>query len=302
MALRSYVKIYNFGHKAIEDLFKDPVIIQEKVDGSQFSFGVDKDTGELLCASHYTNLNLNAAGMFQPAVDYVKSIAGKLFTGCAYRGEFLAKPHHNTLKYNRIPNNHIILFDIDMGQENYLPPDGVRREADFLGLEVVPTYPTEGVKLDVDNFNEFLKKESILGGTTIEGVVIKNYHRFGVDGHCLMGKFVSEKFKEMNKKQFKQTNPSQGDIVQQLSTELKTDARWLKAIQHLKEQGLLKDDPADIGILLKELNKDIDSECADYIKERLYSHSRKEILRGATKGFPAWYKQLLVEKQFNKEN
>jgi hypothetical protein len=34
----SYPKIYNLGHKAVRDIFKEPVTAQEKVDGSQFSF------------------------------------------------------------------------------------------------------------------------------------------------------------------------------------------------------------------------------------------------------------------------
>lgn len=302
MQLNNYVKVYNLGHRAILDLFSDPVILQEKVDGSQFSFGITPD-GELLCSSHHQALNLDSAGMFQPAVDYIKSIKDKLTTGLTYRGEFLAKPHHNTLKYNRTPQNFVIIFDIDMGQENYMLPVDVKFHALSLGLETVPelTFAIQG-NVTLDLLKELLERESVLGVTKIEGVVIKNYRRFGVDGHCLMGKYVSEKFKEMHQKDWKQKNPSQMDIVQQLSAELKTDARWMKAVQHLKEQGLLKDEPADIGILLKELNRDIEEECREYVKDRLYSQVRKQILQGATKGFPEFYKRLLMKKQFEKGN
>lgn len=37
---KSYPKVYNLGHSAIKDLFHDEVVIQEKLDGSQFSFGI----------------------------------------------------------------------------------------------------------------------------------------------------------------------------------------------------------------------------------------------------------------------
>ena len=40
MRLLSYPKVYNLGHKAITDLLLDPIIVEEKVDGSQFSFGM----------------------------------------------------------------------------------------------------------------------------------------------------------------------------------------------------------------------------------------------------------------------
>ena len=38
--LTSYPKVYQLGHKAVLDIFSGPVVIQEKIDGSQFSFGL----------------------------------------------------------------------------------------------------------------------------------------------------------------------------------------------------------------------------------------------------------------------
>lgn len=38
--IHSYSSIYALGHKALEDLLKTPVLVEEKLDGSQFSFGV----------------------------------------------------------------------------------------------------------------------------------------------------------------------------------------------------------------------------------------------------------------------
>lgn len=35
----SYPKIYTLGHSALINLFSDPILVEEKVDGSQFSFG-----------------------------------------------------------------------------------------------------------------------------------------------------------------------------------------------------------------------------------------------------------------------
>ncbi len=36
----SYPKIYGLGHKAITELLSDNVMVEEKIDGSQFSFGI----------------------------------------------------------------------------------------------------------------------------------------------------------------------------------------------------------------------------------------------------------------------
>ena len=43
MELSSYPKVYAIGHRAIGDIFKDTVLVEEKIDGSQFSFGKDRD-------------------------------------------------------------------------------------------------------------------------------------------------------------------------------------------------------------------------------------------------------------------
>ena len=38
--ISSYPKVYNLGHRAIVGLTEESVVVQEKVDGSQFSFGL----------------------------------------------------------------------------------------------------------------------------------------------------------------------------------------------------------------------------------------------------------------------
>ena len=138
---------------------------------------------------------------------------------------------------------------------------------------------------------------SRLGGQQIEGLVFKNYHRFGIDGKVLMGKHVRESFKEKHQKEFK----AQGKhIIQKIGESLNTEARWLKAIQHLKEQGLLTNSTKDIGLLLKEISTDIFEECGEDIKEQLFKAYWRMISKIATKGFPEWYKEQLAKKQFRK--
>jgi len=144
----------------------------------------------------------------------------------------------------------------------------------------------------------FLDLESILGGQKIEGVVIKNYSRFGIDKKVLMGKYVSEAFKEVHSKEWKNSNPQAGDIIQRLIMEYKTPARWNKTIQHLQEKGLLDNSPKDIGLLIKECKDDISKECADEISVKLWEWAKGQILRGCTGGLPEWYKEQLLKEQF----
>lgn len=109
---------------------------------------------------------------------------------------------------------------------------------------------------------------------------MKNYARFGRDKKALLGKFVSEAFKEVHAKEWKTSNPSNGDIILQITGTLKTAARWNKAVQHLREAGKLEDSPRDIGLLMKEVPTDIEKEEVDYIKDKLYEYAWPHIRRG----------------------
>lgn len=298
MTLHSYPSIFNMGHRAVADLLKGPVYVQEKVDGSQFSFGLVN--GELICRSKGAILNIDAPEkMFKAAVDTVKELRPLLHEGWTYRGEYLAKPKHNSLSYERVPTKHIILFDINYGPEGYLPYDLVEATATELGLEVVPLIHT-GMVDNLELFRSFLQRTSILGGQKIEGVVVKpqNYDQYGQDKKCLMGKFVSEEFKEVHSAEWKKSNPTPSDIIGLLSVEYASPARWQKAVLHLKERGLITDAPQDIPLLFKEVNQDILKECTEEIKQKLFDYAWSHISRSATRGLPEWYKDQLLKRQF----
>jgi hypothetical protein len=290
----------------VADLLREPVIVQEKVDGSQFSFGVfeSPDGTYLRCRSKGSEINTIAPEKtFNKAVEWCLANKDKLVVGWTYRGEYLAKPKHNALAYDRVPNNHIIIYDINSGEEEYLSQLDVGLEAHRLGLEVVPTFNggEPMLILDVNYFRTLLDTQSCLGGQLVEGVVVKNYSRFGIDKKVLMGKFVSEKFKEIHSHEWKVANPNRNDVVLELIASLKTDARWHKAVQHLRDDGKLTDSPSDIGLLMKEVAKDIEKEETDYIKDKLFEWAWKQIHSGVIAGLPEWYKQQLLEKQFNNE-
>jgi hypothetical protein len=233
--------------------------------------------------------------MFSLAVEVVSKL--DLKEGLTYRGEYLLKPKHNNIAYSRVPKGYVILFDINSEDEVYLSREEKEIEAARIGLEIVPVmfYGT------IDNpaiVQEFLERESILGGSKIEGVVIKNYSQFGMDKKALMGKYVSEGFKESNKENWKKSNPGSGDIISILIATYKTDARFEKAVQHLRERGEIEGTPRDIGKLIVEVKEDIKKECVDEIKDMLYRWTIDHILRGSCGGLPEWYKNKLLEKQF----
>lgn len=290
----SYPQVYALGHRALKELFLDPIIVEEKIDGSQFSFGLFED-GLRVRSKGQVMLVDAPEKMFDRAVETVKSLP--LHEGWTYRAEYLRKPHHNGLSYDRIPNKHLILFDINAAEEEYLPYSVKAEEATRLGLEIVPLLH-EGMVSSADEMRGFLTRTSVLGGQLIEGVVIKNYARFGLDKKVLMGKFVSEAQKEVIQRNFKAANPGKADIIDSIIQSYGTPARWQKAVQHLRERGMIEDSPRDIGNLIKEAPEDVLKECADDIRDELMKWAWPQIRRGITHGLPEWYKQLLLDKQF----
>lgn len=291
----SYPKIYSLGHAAVKELLFDEVVVEEKVDGSQFSFGIID--GELKCRSKGAHiLPDHPEPMFKEAVEVIKGL--NLIPGWTYRAEYLKSPQHNTIAYDRIPNKHLMLFDVNIGEEMYMNPNLRYEESYRLGLECIPVL----FKGKIDNPAEvmaLLDIESVLGAQKIEGIVIKNYQRFGMDKKVLMAKYVREDFKEVNGAEWKKNNPNHGDVVERLVAMYKTPARWEKAIQHMRDAGKLTDSPKDIGLLIREVQDDIESEEKEAIKNYLYTSAIGHVNRGVVRGLPEFYKEYLMKKQFN---
>lgn len=301
----SFPSVYNLGHSAISDLLRGVVLVEEKIDGSQFSCAlIEEEEGGPLA------LKVRSKGavmipdapekMFQKAVDTVMTL--DLHPGWTYRTEYLLKPKHNALAYDRIPTGHLIIFDINTGDQEFLSYDEKAAEAARLGLEVVPRL-FEGMLEKIEDFRAFLETISVLGGQKIEGVVIKplKYDIFGRDKKVLMGKFVSEAYKEVHSKEWKKANPSNKDILNEIADRVCTPARWQKATQHMREAGMIQDAPQDIGPVMKEIPKDVLKECEQEIKDQLFRWAWPHISRLTTQGFPSWYKDQLLKKQFNEE-
>lgn len=291
----AFPKVYALGHSAIKELLFDEVLIEEKIDGSQFSFG--RFNGEFKCRSKGAEIYpetpeaMFADGVFQ-------AMALDLHDGWTYRAEYLKTPKHNVIAYDRIPEKHLVIFDINVGNEQYLDIPAKVDECARLGLECVPVMYVGKVN-DHSEILGFLNKPPLLGGKQIEGIVIKNYSRFGMDKKVLMGKYVSEAFKEVHSGEWKAANPTRSDIITYLVQMYRTPARWEKAIQHLRDAGKLTNTPRDIGFLIKEVQNDIVEEEKEEIKNKLYAQAIDHIKRGVVGGLPEFYKEHLMKQQFS---
>ncbi len=306
--LHGYGKIWNLGHRAIRDIFSGPVKIQEKVDGSQFSFGV-RDDDELFIRSKRADIFPGAKnGQFTMAVDTVVRLfeEGKLINWATYRGEAVTKPRHNHLAYERHAKGGIVLFDVDRGEEDLVDYDILCEIAQGLGVDVAPQYIGDLIVSNIEGLNFYLTMPSVLGGEDgIEGIVIKpvNLMFDATTGKTLRAKLVRPEFREKATRSWKAANPNRNDFITTIIKSLTTEARFRKAIQAARDEGALEYSNCDIGPLLGRITKDIHDEEADDIKEALFKHFwRKSISRGVTRGFPQFYQAWLLEQQFNEED
>lgn len=298
--LHSYSKVYALGHPYLAELFLEECLVEEKIDGSQFSFGIID--GELVMRSKGAQIFPPVEDkLFKAAAEYIQAIKDRLEPGVCYRGEVLWREKHNEIEYGRIPKHSLILFDIDAGEQNYLSAEDKAIRAEALDLEIVPSL-FRGKIDSIETLRGLLATISFLSEgevrPKVEGIVIKNYKRFGIDKKTLMGKWVREEFKETQKVSWRAGNPTTGDVIEALGKKYRSEVRWKKAIYHLRDSGSLMNSPQDIGVLIKEIQRDVEAEEATAIKDALFLYAMPKIRRISAAGFPEWYKEYLAESMF----
>ena len=300
MNISGYSKIWGLDHAETRKM-EGPLIAEEKIDGSQISWGILED--ELKIKSKNVGID-----PYAPPPLFLKSVQHIIFLfnshllrpGYIYRGESMKDKKHNALEYARAPRNNIILFDVEPYRGSFLEYDELIDIAENeLLLEVVPAIGEFGTldEATPEVLDKLLQKESFLGGQLIEGVVLKPSLNeclvYGRDGKIIMAKYVSEKFKEVNDKNWKEQRPSSKDFVYELAESVTTNARFEKAVQHLRESGNYKGAVQDIGPLMKRIEEDILEECEEMIKAKLWARYKDPILRYAVGRIPKWYKVKL---------
>lgn len=285
----NYGKVYHLGRVETLNLYSEPVTVEEKIDGSQFNFGIID--GALRCASKSVEINMAKPDkMFGLAVEFVKSIANKLLPGHVYHCEYLQKPRHNVLAYNRIPKNHLMLFDVSSWPYHGMPVShwSLSAEARRLDIDIVPQLlPADTI--DSETLLKMLDRESVLGGQKIEGIVVKSLDR------QRRGKYVSEAFKESRVYNgTRDKKPLTSSFEEKLGIGYATLARWNKAIQHLRDRGELTSSPTDIPALIKEVKADLAAEEGATIKEALFDYYFPKVAQAAIRGLPEVYKKRLL--------
>lgn len=320
MELPKYSEIMNIERYALYkeknsiDESKGKFIIEEKVDGSQFRFGID-GTGNFMAGSK----NINYGGENQPDKSFNKiyeEMKMKLTylykTGefsflepndfIVFYGEYLRSPKHNALKYDRVPKGNLYLFDIAVNGVYQRTDDIINYWAEKLEIEPVNVYSISDTLPEYNSISSNLKIwNSCLGKINPEGVVIKNYGIKIMDNFRkieapFMVKIVRSEFKEILKKDWKQREgKSANDIIGRIMNQVNKNAVWDKAIFHLRDEGKLTGTMRDMKELVEKVDEDILKEWQEVIYKELYSSFEYDIRRAFTRGLAEYYKKKIYD-------
>ena len=309
MVFSKYLEIPHIGEVLEDDItYGRNFVMEEKIDGSNFRFGISKSRG-IMVGSKNMDMTEAPAKMFKLAIDWVyqestqkrlnEALEALMVEDVIFYGEYLSSPHHNTIKYDKVPINNIILFDmtIDGVYQTY---NVLQHYAQYLGLSVVPILQTKDSMFAVNELAQVVNNtKSVLGDTLIEGVVVKSYDsRMHIRKHDypFMIKYVRDEFKEMNQKNWKEQKANENP-VQHILKAINKEKVWEKAIQHAKDDGKLEGRMQDMRVLIGYLNTDIENQWKEAIKEELWVLFKEEISSQMVKGLPVWYKKSLPQVQ-----
>lgn len=307
--MKKYPKILSLGHDLVADIFNNPVEISEKIDGSQCRIHLTED----ITACGSKNTGIADMNMFGIAHEQTQRIWNEkvwmtfgndvtLFT------EFLNKEKHNVLVYDRVPLNNLYLFGAII-DDRHLQTEELIKLANELQIEP-PNILASEIKIgDQEELKSYLTFDSVLGGTILEGVVIKGYHDTyppllastqAFFSYPLASKLVRDDFKERLHKEWGGKKKKELPI-NKVTAEFFTEARFHKSVQHLDDEDKIEYEMKDLKVLIPEFYDDLLDEEKDEIAkvalEGFWAHLRKKSDAFVVKE----WKKYLLEKQFNKE-
>ena len=244
--MKKYDSIPRYGKQGTRDILGTEVVVMEKLDGANASFGIIG--GELKMFSR--NQELNEHNTLRGFYDWVRHNVDprKLFVSTIYFGEWLV-PH--TVQYKKEAQREFYLFDIyDVKTETYLDWNITVQAAKHLGLRT-PEVFFRGDLHSLTDLDKYLGQSDLTEiPNTGEGIVVKDY-----EGQQFV-KIVSDKFKET--KSIKQPSLDRTDIGTLIDSVL-TPQRVEKLIHKKIDLGLLPAelDITDTGNVLKALSSDV---------------------------------------------
>lgn len=280
------------------NIFGTEVIITEKIDGSQFSFGVMD--GVLQYKSKRKMLNFEQPDKtFTVAIQQVEKFAHLIIPDTQYCTEYLKTPRHGVLNYNTVPKHHMYLFAARDGLQDVFHGDQVvKMFADDIGIDHSQVL-FRGILENFEQLDALLDTQSYLGGPNVEGLVIESLDK---TLRQPIAKYVSPEFREKAGHRVGNTH-LQGLDLNDIIIRYNPEIRFHKVLQVLRDESRLKGELSDIGLIIKEVQSDFAEEEKRAILKALTAHYNQIVVKNygfiskqQTKQIPEWYKAILKEE------
>lgn len=246
----------------------DYIVVQEKIDGANFSIRYDKDDNTIKSFSRKRELdfqnNLRGAWNWVQTLDVelIKSVLGDnliLFM------EWLV-PH--TVKYPDDKYNKAYCYDIyNVDTEKYLTQDIVKLKVEQLGMTYVPVLYI-GEFTSWNDLNVLVGKTE-MGGEYGEGIVVKNQTKLNNSNTRLPFyiKIVCEQFCET--KAHKKSKPvdmnklEEKEILKHIAESIITEARVRKILNKMVDEDIIPEnwDEHHMSIIARNIGKEIYYDC-----------------------------------------
>lgn len=240
MTFHKYKKIYRLGYEDVKDIFlnsEDKIIIQEKIDGSNFRFMI-KD-GYIIFGSRTQELTEDKEHKyqknFQRCIEFIRDTLNGIgdlskFNNCIFYGENCIK-HSLTYDWDKIPP--FLGFDIyNLELDEYVDFEQIKEVFEMLHLPIVPIIKEITAKEAImEKIDDSYVPQSVYAPRQAEGVVFKNYER------QLFAKYVTDQFKEKNKETFGGGKKLANDDSERFVAEYCTNSRIDKSIFKLIDEG-----------------------------------------------------------------
>ena len=243
----------------------DYIVIQEKIDGANFSIRYDEENDEIKAFSRKRILdvgnNLRGAWEWSQKLDkyLVKEVLG---TNLILFSEWLV-PH--TIIYPEDKYQNAYCYDVfDIENHVYLTQDKVEEIVNKLGLIYVPVL-YKGEFESWEHVRSFVGMTE-LGGDGGEGIVVKNMTRLNDPNTRLpfYTKIVTDKFAEKKSiRKFDTNKLEKRAKAQALVETVETEARVTKLVHKMVDEGIIPGDwdEHNMATIAKNIGKDVYYDC-----------------------------------------
>lgn len=243
----------------------DHIIVQEKIDGANFSIRYDYESNSIKAFSRKKplDLNNNLRGAWEWSQrlneNLVQDVLGNTLI---LFGEWLCS---HTIVYPDDKYQNAYFYDVwDTEMEKYLSQDKVKDIVERLGLNYVPVF-YEGEFVSWEHLKQFVGRTDF-GGECGEGIVVKNMTRLNDPNTRLpfYTKIVADKFAEKKSvKKFDEGKLERRAKLQTIVESVVTEGRVRKLVHKMVDDGLIPEDwdERNMSDISKNIGREVYYDC-----------------------------------------